>query len=313
MRIIPLLIGLAFSSPLFAQAPPRVVVAHGTASYEAPVQAATELGLWKKYGVAVEAIAIPEADQRLAAIFDDTAHFYFGGATAPLRAFSSGADIVLLASALNRPPWSIVAQHEIVEPSGLAGKKIAVAEIGGASALAAAVALRRWGVPVESVTLVPIRGGVNRLVALATKKVDAALLAPPESFIAGKSNLPVLANLADLQPAAPLDVIAARRSFLVKNRAAAKRVLQALGAAIHILKTERAPSSKVYEKTSAEDEPIAAAGLYFYYAPHFSLPPRIDREGLRLAAERAGAAGDTRRMIDESILDELVREGFFKR
>ena len=328
MRSLRILLCLFLPAHVFAQqlAQDRIVIAHGgAATYGAPLRAAGELGLWKKYRLNAVLVSIPDADKRVAALLDGSVQLYHGGALAPVAAFlrgaGGGADLALVAGAFNRFPWSIVTQHAIRSPADLAGKKIGIAAPGGATELAVRLALKEWSVPAETVTLVPIQGGVNRLIGLSTRALDAAVLAPPDTFTAGKSNFPVLANLGELNPAVPLDVIAARRPFLEKNRAAVKRALEAFAEAVHVLKTDGKKAAGVYLKImGGEEEPIVAAGLYHYYAPHFSYPPRVGRAGLALAAEwAAGRAGGARpasevgRMIDESALDELGREGFFKR
>ena len=53
---------------------------------------------------------------------------------------------------------------------------------------------------------------------------------------------------------------------------------------------------------------------YDYYATQFSIPPRVNKEGLRTTADflaPKGGIGDIERVLDESLLDELEREGVF--
>ena len=58
---------------------------------------------------------------------------------------------------------------------------------------------------------------------------------------------------------------------------------------------------------------------YHFYAPKFALPPRIDRNGvnnaLDLVRQTSDVKGDVNlaAFIDESAIDELEREGFYKR
>ena len=58
---------------------------------------------------------------------------------------------------------------------------------------------------------------------------------------------------------------------------------------------------------------------YSYYSPKFSFPPRIDRAGLNNALDLVRQTGDVKgevnlaQFIDESTIDELEREGFYKK
>src|SRR5258706_14782288 len=253
MRSLRILLCLFLPAHVFAQqlAQDRIVIAHGgAATYGAPLRAAGELGLWKKYRLNAVLVSIPDADKRVAALLDGSVQLYLGGALAPVAAFlrgaGGGADLALVAGAFNRFPWSIVTQHAIRSPADLAGKKIGIAAPGGATELAVRLALKEWSIPAGTVTLVPIQGGGNRLIGLSTRALDAAAAAPPDTFTAGKSNFPVLANLGELNPAVPLDVIAARPPVLEKNRAAVKRALEAVAEAVLVLKTYTQTTSAVY-------------------------------------------------------------------
>ena len=59
---------------------------------------------------------------------------------------------------------------------------------------------------------------------------------------------------------------------------------------------------------------------YDYFAPKFSFPPRIERDGIRNALELVGdrdreARGEINieQFIDERVIHELEREGFFEK
>jgi hypothetical protein len=66
-----------------------------------------------------------------------------------------------------------------------------------------------------------------------------------------------------------------------------------------------------------QDNPRALEETYRYFAPQFSFPTRVSQAGLRntidmIAKEDPKVATNLDKYIDESILDELEKEGFFK-
>jgi ABC-type nitrate/sulfonate/bicarbonate transport system substrate-binding protein len=304
---------------LFAQE--RYLISYGgSAGYQVPIRVAKELGLLDKYRVNAELVAIPGSAKQIDLLLGGGIQFSHTAAVGPISAFLKGADMAIVAGAFNRSPWNIVTHGVIQTPTDLIGKKIAVGMPGGDVELSLILALKDWGVPLQAVEIVPSGDSATRFNALARKEVDAAVLAPPETFTAERKRLRVLANMGRLEPSVPLDVIVTRRSFLQKNRAVVKNFLKAFVESVHLVKTNREKTIGVYQNMLAEDDsPMLAVALYEYYARQFSFPPRVSREGLRITAELLGQrngfrkrAAEVGRIVDESILDELEREGFFK-
>ena len=58
---------------------------------------------------------------------------------------------------------------------------------------------------------------------------------------------------------------------------------------------------------------------YSFYGPKFSFPPRVDRGGINNALELVRQGVEVKgeinlgQFLDESVIDELEREGFFKK
>jgi ABC-type nitrate/sulfonate/bicarbonate transport system substrate-binding protein len=129
----------------------------------------------------------------------------------------------------------------------------------------------------------------------------------------------ILAHLSDLKAAFPQTVITVRRSFLEKNRDTVKRFVRAYSEAIHVFKTDKAKGSAVYTKRLKQQDSKVIEDTYDYFAPKFSFPPRVDRDGIRNALELVTALPEAKgdinleQFIDESVIDELEREGFFKK
>jgi len=67
-----------------------------------------------------------------------------GSATAPMSIRLQGGNVVIIAAALNKFPYSLVARKEIRQPSQLVGKKIGIVNFGGSNDLALTLALKEW-------------------------------------------------------------------------------------------------------------------------------------------------------------------------
>jgi ABC-type nitrate/sulfonate/bicarbonate transport system substrate-binding protein len=115
-------------------------------------------------------------------------------------------------------------------------------------------------------------------------------------------------------------VITVRRSYLEKSRETVKRFVRAYSEAIYAFKTDKAKAIAVYANRLKQQDTKVLDETYDYFAPKFSYPPRVDRDGIRNALELVSdrdreAKGEinVEQFIDERVIDELEREGFFKK
>ena len=119
-----------------------------------------------------------------------------------------------------------------------------------------------------------------------------------------------------------MNVMAARRSFVEKNRDTVKRLQQAYAEGTYLFINNKEKGLSVLSKRLRQKNPKALEETYQYFAKKFSFPTRVSQVGLRntlelLSQRRASRAEgfnmNVNKYLDESTLDELEREGFFKR
>jgi len=228
---------------------------------------------------------------------------------------------VFVASSLNRFPFSLVAQKNIRQPKDLVGKKIGIVALGGAHEVSLILALKEWNIPRQSVTLLASGPAANRLLALSSGAFDATLLAPPETDEAARMGLPTLANMNELKAAYfPMNAVATRRSFLEKNRDVIKRFLQAYSEGIHQFMTNKDKGLALLTQRMKQKNPAVVEETYQYFNSTFSSPPRMSHEGMRTAIDMLQQRSpetkfdtNVNKYVDERLLDELEKEGFFKR
>ena len=287
----------------------------------APLWATKDFGLFAKYGLNPDLVMISGSAPGTQALVGGSTHFAQTDGTAVIAAISQGADLVLIAAAVNKFPFSLVAQKNIRQPIDLVGKKVAIVAFGGAHELSMALALKEWNIPRQSVTLLAGGPSTNRLIALYKGAIDATLLAPPDTGEASRMGMNILSNLSDLKTAAfPINVLATRRSFLEKNREVVKRFLQAYSEGLYQFITNKEKALAISNQRLKLKNIALVEEAYQFYGPIFSFPPRVSREGLRVVletlAQRSSGAKvemNTDKYIDERLLDELEREGLFQK
>jgi len=241
-------------------------------------------------------------------------------AATAINAINQGADLVMLSGSLNSFPYSFMVQKEIRKPEDLVGKKIGILAVGGATETATILALKAWNVPRQSVTIFPAGDPVARIVALSARAIDATVLSYPDINEAVRVGMHSLADMSEMKEASfPMNVMAARRSFVEKNREVVKRFQQAYAEGTYQFINNKDKGVAVLAKWLRSKNSKAIEETYQYFAKKFSFPTRVSQVGLRntleLLSQRPGAKIDmnVNKYLDESTLDELEREGFFKR
>lgn len=303
--------------PMSAAAQQHMVGYAGFAGFQASMWAVKDLGFLKKYNVDGEVVMVPGTTRQIQALLGNSIDFAHLDAAGTIRAIHNGADIVLVGSSLNKFPFSLVAQKEIRKPADLKGKKIGIVGFGGANDLAVNILLREWNIPRESVSVIQAGGGANRLVAMSAKALDATVLSYPEFGEALRMGMHELGNLDELKSGEyPMSVVAVRRSFLAKNRDVVKRFLMAYAEATYQFKTNKEKGMALYRSRLKQDNIKALEETYNYFAPKFAFPIRISRSGMTntldmMVKENSKIDARIEKYIDEGVLDELEKEGFF--
>jgi len=291
----------------------------GFAGFQVSMWAVQDLGLLKKYGLEGEVILVPGTTRQIQALVGESIHFAHVDAAGFIRAVMRGADMVLVGGSLNKFPFSLVTQKEIRKPPDLIGKKIGIVGFGGANDLAVTLLLREWKIPREKVAVLQAGGGANRLAAMTAKALDATVLSHPELGEALRMGMNELGNLNDFKSADyPMTAVAVRRLFLQNNRDGVKRFMRAYAEGTYQFMNDREKGIKILRNRLKQDNPAALEETYRYFAPQFSFPTRVSHNGLQntlelVAKENPKLETGLNKYLDESILDELEKEGFFKK
>jgi NitT/TauT family transport system substrate-binding protein len=299
----------------------KIVVDYGGLSgFQSTVWVAKDLKLFDKQGLDVETIMITGGARSVAALLGGSTQFGTGSATAPLVATARGSDIKLIAASYNKFPYAFIVKPDIRSPKDLRGKKINILNYGGSNDLALQLALKEWGIKLPEVTVIIGGDAPTRLASLMAGRTDATILSPPHLTKAVQAGYRVLADMGDMSANFTQSSLYAKQSYVRENRDRAKRFLRAYAEAVHVIKTDRERTSKVFAKRMRIEEPDVLKTTYEYFAPRFSFPPRVDlngvRDTLRFYAEKQNPELKDRNpeeFVDHSLLDELEKEGFFKK
>jgi ABC-type nitrate/sulfonate/bicarbonate transport system substrate-binding protein len=290
----------------------------GHAGFQSAVWVAKDLKIFDKYGLDVDVIMITGSARSIAALLGGSTQFATGSATGPLAAAAKGSDVKLLAASYNKFPYAFVAKSEIHSPKDLRGKKVNILNYGGSNDFALQLSLKEWGLKLSDIKVIVGGDSPTRLASLMTGRTDATVLAPPHLLIAIKNGYRVLGDMGDMSAHFSQSALSTTGSFLKQNRDTVKRFLKAYSEAIYKIKTDREDTIKIFAKRMRVDDRETLNATYDYFAPRFSLPPRVNLEGIRetlnFYAKRYPEFRNRQpqEFVDNSLLDELEKEGFFK-
>ena len=182
---------------VFAQAPVKKVRMgiQSTNIGFLPFHAAFHKGFYRDQGIDLEMIFM--ATQAVNAAFVRGDLDYSAAVNGIIQGIVRGAPAKILACAVDRPLQSFIARKDIRSARDLKGKRVAGSTAGGTATLMADAALKHFGLePGRDVSVVPLRS--NRLTALESGAVDAALLGVPENIIAVEKGYSELLFLGDV-------------------------------------------------------------------------------------------------------------------
>jgi ABC-type nitrate/sulfonate/bicarbonate transport system substrate-binding protein len=291
----------------------------GVGGAQIPLWTGKDLGTFRKYQLDVESVLILGGARGMQALLGGSVHSANMAAMVPIRTSLGGGDVVIVGGFLNKNLLKFVAQKTITRPGDLRGKKVGIANFGGSNEFGVLLALREWGIPREAVNIIPAGGSAARLIAMDARGLDATVISYDHALIAAQKGMTILGDLAEIVPEFPDRLIVARRSFLVRERDTNKRFLQALSESIYQVSTQREKILPIIARYLKVDRKVAEE-TYDLYHNVFSLPPRVGRKGVRDVADvvlqqlgRPKEEVNLSRLIDESLIDELEKEGFFNK
>ena len=289
-----------------------------TSGAQAPLWIASDLGLFKKYGLDVDVVFVPAGGTATQALIANELQFILGQGFTSIVAGLSGADTVIAATFYNDNPYSFVANPRITQPSDLIGKKVGVLSIGSVNSLVVEMALRHWKIDESKVTVMRAGSTRERVQSVIAGNLDATVVTAEELPRVRKAGLRILLSLADIGSSLPMTSVTARKAFLKAKPDVAARFLKALGEGGYIYHTGKEQSLKILAKWTRVHDAQTLENIYQPYAQTISLPPKTDLNGVQMLLDYIAKTRPEARQaraqdfVDEEVLRGLEKEGFFR-
>jgi NitT/TauT family transport system substrate-binding protein len=151
-----------------------------------------------------------------------------------------GSDAVFIAAGIISLNYVLMGKPGLKSVEQLKGGTLAISRFGSATDSIARFALKKIGLtPGKDVILMQVGSGPERLNALMTGKVTAAVINPPSSFIAEKRGMAVIADVAKMGLVFQHTGAATTRKYIKEHPDIVRRYVKSHVEAVHTMWTDK--------------------------------------------------------------------------
>jgi ABC-type nitrate/sulfonate/bicarbonate transport system substrate-binding protein len=272
-------------------------------------------GIFKKYGLAPELIALQGGPQTIQALIANSIQFADMPGTAVINSRVAGANAVSILYHLIGVTHGLFVRPEVKTAKDLVGKKVGIVRIGGlAEFLARYMLTEKLGLKPTEVELIQVGGQSVRVAALASGAIHASVFSPPESTRVEKLGFREIADASELEY--PTGVIATATQILSAQPALVERVLKAYLEGIAFFRQQKEKTVAILQKEFRLSDRAEVEGMYAKLLKVVPAKPRFPNKGVEtvlddLKARNPNAARlDPNLFFESGIVKKLEAQGF---
>jgi ABC-type nitrate/sulfonate/bicarbonate transport system substrate-binding protein len=271
---------------------------------------AKELGILGKYDLSAEILLITGSPRLVQSLIAGDVDIAFAGVTAMTRARMRGAEVAILGFAANHSSQKFMVgrNSKIRRLEEAKGATIGVSQYGSEADTFARNALARVGLRAErDVTILQLGGHPQVAAAMATGKLEAAVLGGLASLTAERSGARVITTAIELNILSPSGTFAMTRGYIQRKRSVVERLMRSFVEAIHYLKTNRSGSIVLMQKYLGGLNAEEAAYLYDEQVDLLERLPGPNEKALQAVLDR-----ETDPKVKSLALADFIDGSFFK-
>jgi NitT/TauT family transport system substrate-binding protein len=280
---------------------------------------AKEAGLFKKHGLDMDMIFINGSTRSIQSLIAGDLNFAGAVGTSAINGRMAGGDIAIINGLVNTLPYYLIGKPQIKSPEDLKGRSAAVHIPGTSADFALRLALKRFGVPYESIKAIMVGGAPARIAAVMSGQVDFTVVTEPGKIKGEKAGLKLILDMAKLQIPFQFTCTVTTGQMLRESPDTVQRMARAMAEAIHYYKNHEPEVIKIMQKYTRGQSRSVLEGAYDAYHELFVADTYPTLEGLKTTLEvqaswdpKAARAkvGD---FVDLRFVNELRSSGFIKR
>jgi NitT/TauT family transport system substrate-binding protein len=306
---------LASAVPAGAQsAGEKIVVSYPSKSItNFPIlETARQKGFFQRQGLQVALIYI-RGGLDIKTLLTNDADFAMGSTTA-VTAFVAGAPLRIVLSYNAHVDQGLYAQAKFRRIADLKGQSIGSLNPGGlVDTMVRRILIKNGLQPERDVNLLAMGGTPERFAALRSGAIAATMLSSPFNFVADKEGFSKLATTRQYVDV-PGTAVVVHADKIKKQPNTIKRFMRASLDAMQYIRENRTDTTQLIAREFGMDHEVAGSA-YLQLLELLSPDGRNRIEGYQLLVDFARAAQKVERpinaaqLIDETLLDELMRQG----
>ena len=272
-----------------------------------PIHITREKGFYRAEGLDVDYVIMKPQVAMQALIAGDVGYTTALGST--IRAAFRGVPLRVVMTIADKPLFALIVKPGINSVEELKGKLLGISSFGASTDTYARALLRRFKLtPNQDVKIIALGGGTNRVAAMETGAIDAALIEAPYNVMLERKGFRRILFVGDLIPS-PLAGLSTRIEKIQKQPDEIQRLVRATLRGIQIAKSNKQDSVRSIMKWADMDQGLAE-GSYEMAVSSWSSTGVASAPGLQIAMEeiraefKLDAAPDASKAFDWSFVQK---------
>ncbi len=247
-----------------------------------PAHLTREKGFYRAEGLEVDFVVMKPQVALQALIAGDVGYTTALGST--MRAGVRGLPLRVVMTIADKPLFALMARPGVNSVEELKGKLVGISSFGASSDTLARAVLRRYKLdPNRDVKILALGGGTNRIAAIKTGAVDAALIEAPYNVMLEREGFRKILFVGDLIPS-PLAGFGTTLEKIRKQPDEVQQLVRATLRGIQYVKTNKQESVRAIMKWADMDRPFAE-GSYEMAVTSWSNTGAANPQGVQIAME----------------------------
>ena len=272
---------------------------------------AKETKAFEKYGIQADIIFISSGPVVVQSLIGGDLQGGSGASNAVINAVLSGAPIVAVAGTANRPYHRLWVQPEIKRVEDLRGKTLGVTRFGSITDNLTRILLRRNGLE-GAVNVRQMGGTLEVAAAFQNRAISGAVTSDLRVDPSVQPRL--LVKLIDMGIPYSMNMIAVSREYYRRNPETVEGMVKAYAEGVAAMNQQKERALKVIAKYARMTDPKMIEDHYRDSVTYLDRIPQAEPEAVQTILEFMGKKGTPLETFqDNTIVDRLLREGFFDR
>ena len=281
--------------------------------------AALDNGLFDKYGIKVNHVALRGPPIALPALSTDQVQFLYCAAAATIPGMATGMDAKLVASPHVGLPWVLLARKDIKKVEDLRGKTIGVSRTGDWDHLVSKALLKKFNLTEEEVKIRSMGGSQpEKYQAMVMDIIQATPVGPPLDVQGKKDGFNLIYHLNDLGMPFIYSSLHTNSKTLKERPGLVQKFVAAIAEAVYFVEKNPDKAKSAIGRVHKLDDPEALQSAYDTFSKtlinrSMIVPAKAVEEAVQIAREDGtNIRKKPEDLYDNSFVENLEKSGFLR-